>query len=118
MIQALSQNKLVFAVIALLIAGGTWYGLSASTPSSDLVSTPISTASSPDEQGLIATLLTLRAVKLDGTIFTDPAFMSLKDFSTDIVAEPIGRENPFAPLSSQPFPSASKASGVQIFEPL
>ncbi len=118
MIKALSQNKLVLAVIALLIAGGTWYGLSASTPSSDLVSTSISVGSSPDEQGLIAILLTLRAVKLDGTILTNPAFISLKDFSIDIVAEPIGRENPFAPLSSRPLPSASGAKDVQVFEPL
>ena len=116
--QGLLHRKWILIGIALLIAGGTWYGLSASSPSSDLVSTPIATVANPAEQGLIAILLTLRAVKLDGTILTDPVFVSLKDFSTEIVKEPIGRENPFAPLSSQSRPSASSTQGAKIFKPL
>ncbi|PIT91154.1 hypothetical protein COU17_02010 [Candidatus Kaiserbacteria bacterium CG10_big_fil_rev_8_21_14_0_10_49_17] len=116
--QALLHRKWILIVVALLIAGGTWYGLSASSPSSPLVTTPIAAVANPAEQGLIATLLTLRAVKLDGTILTDPVFMSLKDFSTQIVEEPVGRDNPFAPLSSQSVPSVSSTQGAQIFKPL
>ena len=44
-------------------------------------------------------LLDLRAIRLDGQIFSDPAFQSLRDSSVDIVLEPIGRVNPFAPLT-------------------
>jgi hypothetical protein len=118
MMQALSRRTLILVGIAVLIAGAAWYGLSnSSTSSSGLVTTPISTVSSPAEQGLIATLLTLRAVKLDGTIFSDPVFMSLKDFSTEIVAEPVGRENPFAPLPSRSLPSESTTQGAKIFQP-
>ena len=113
--QGLLHRKWILIVIALLIAGGTWYGLSASAPSgSDLVSTPIAAVVNPAEQGLIATLLTLRAVKLDGTILADPVFMTLRDFSTQIVEEPVGRENPFAPLLVSQSTSTQDAS---IFAP-
>ncbi len=117
--QGILHRKWILIVIALLIAGGTWYGLSSSpSSSSDLVSTPVASLANPAEQGLIATLLTLRAVKLDGTILTDPIFMSLRDFSTEIVEEPVGRENPFAPLSLPSSASASSTKAAQIFKPL
>ncbi|MEK7133987.1 MAG: hypothetical protein AAB804_02865 [Patescibacteria group bacterium] len=118
MIQTLGRHKLILIGVAVLIAVGVWYGsLSSSPPSPGLVTTPIAGASGPAEQGIVATLLTLRAVKLDGTIFGDRAFMSLKDFSTEIIPEPIGRENPFAPLSLQAAPSASTTKNAQIFTP-
>lgn len=117
MIQTLARHKLVLIGVSILIAGGVWYGLSASTPvSSDLVTTEVAPADSPVEEGLVATLLALRTVKLEGTILKDPSFMSLKDFSTEIVPEPIGRENPFAPLIPQASASASGAKGAQIFQ--
>ena len=117
MFQTLSHHKLIFIGVAILVAGGVWYGLSPSTSSSNLVTKSIAASGSPAEQGLVATLLTLRAVKLDGTILTDPAFKSLKDFSTEIIAEPIGRENPFAPISSRSLPSTSGTKDIQISKP-
>ncbi len=117
MIQTLTRHKLIVIVAALLIAGGVWYGLSA-TPSGPalITSTPIGSGNVAD-QGIVAVLLTMRAVKLDGTILNDPSFMSLQDFSTQIVPESVGRENPFAPLSSQASISASSTPGAQIFKP-
>ena len=102
----------------MLVAGGIWYGLSSSSSSSSLVTTPapVSAATAADKD-LVASLLTLRAVKLDGTVLTDPAFLSLRDFSTEIVPEAVGRDNPFAPLSSQAAASASTTKGAQIFAP-
>lgn len=50
------------------------------------------------EQELIGLLLELRSIKLDTALFSDERFRALKDFSQEIVQEPIGRENPFAPL--------------------
>lgn len=40
----------------------------------------------------------LRLIELDGTIFEDPAFQSLEDFSQELIPEPVGRDNPFAPI--------------------
>lgn len=50
------------------------------------------------EQELIGLLLQLRSIKLDTAIFSDERFRALKDFSQQIVEEPRGRDNPFAPL--------------------
>ncbi len=114
--QTLAQHKLVLIGISILVAFGVWYGLStAPSSTSDLETTVVAESGSLADSGLVATLLTFRAVKLDGTILSDPAFMSLKDFSTEIVPEPIGRDNPFAPLSLQSSLLVGTTTGIQIF---
>ena len=99
--ESLFRNKIFLVVIALVVAGAVWFGLSSSPVENDLVSTPTSVSGPSVDQGIVSTLLALRAVKLDGTMFKDPAFILLKDFSTEIIPEPVGRTNPFAPLSAQ-----------------
>lgn len=117
MINMLLRNKLILIIAAFLVAGGVWYGLSGTPTEPTLVtSAPIGTVSTVD-QGIVTTLLALRVVKLDGTIFSDPSFMSLKDFSTQIVPEPVGRENPFAPLSFGSIVIVPGTQGGKIFKP-
>jgi hypothetical protein len=80
-----------------------FYAMSSSAPPAPILTTSGTTGSpsaDSSDQELVATLLALRAVTLSGTIFQDPAFISLSDFSTPIVPEPVGRPNPFAPLQS------------------
>ncbi len=117
MAQIFSQHKLLLIGIVVLIAGGVWFGFSSEAPTSDLVTVPIDGASSPIEKNLITTLLTFRSVELDPKILTSPAFISLRDFSTQIVPEPVGRENPFAPLTTQMVVSGSTTTNAQIFAP-
>lgn len=93
----IAQNKWLVILGAVVIAGGVWWGLMGGTQSDDTLTT--AGLSSPTQDAVVQTLLALRAVKLDGTIFSDPAFLSLEDFSTQIVPEPVGRDNPFAPTS-------------------
>lgn len=106
MVDLFKQNKILFLVVGVVIAGFVWYGLSgtSSSQSGDLLSTTGNSTTggetSAAERELLNTLLTLRTIRLEGQIFNDPAFRSLRDFGTEIVAEPIGRENPFAPLSN------------------
>jgi hypothetical protein len=47
----------------------------------------------------------IEALQLDGSILTDPAFLSLIDFSVEIEAQPKGRPNPFAPIPGAARPS-------------
>lgn len=49
---------------------------------------------------LLVLLKDLRNIKLDSDIFYRSSFQSLEDFSTPIVDEPYGRENPFEPAES------------------
>jgi hypothetical protein len=50
------------------------------------------------EYELVSELLRLNSIKLDNRIFTDVAFQSLEDFGQELIPEPIGRVNPFAPV--------------------
>jgi hypothetical protein len=113
----ISQHKILTALIALVVFGLGWYVLSGGSSSPATLTTTVATGGSAADKNLVSTLLALRAVKLDGTIFSDPGFTSLKDFSTQIVPEPVGRPNPFAPLPSSASASASSTRSAQIFSP-
>jgi hypothetical protein len=90
------EHKFVAGIITVVILGALWYGLSNSGAQAPILQTEAPVSESDKE--LVSTLLTLRAVQLNGTIFQDPVFQSLQDFTTEITPEPVGRPNPFAPL--------------------
>lgn len=95
----MNRNLLLLLVVSLLIAGGAWIGLSGGSGSSDdLLTTETVSGENSD---IVATLLALRSVSLESSIFSDPAFMVLRDFGTQILPEPVGRQNPFAPISGR-----------------
>lgn len=45
---------------------------------------------------LVLLLLELKTISLDSDVFSSKAFSGLKDFSTEIKPQPVGRNNPFA----------------------
>lgn len=53
--------------------------------------------SNPIDQELIALLFQLKGISLDESLFANPVFLSLQDYGQTLVAEPVGRINPFAP---------------------
>lgn len=108
-----SQYKLyLIALVGVLIAIGAWWVLSAEPQDDALLATESPVGGGLVDKELVGTLLQLRAVSLGGTIFSDPAFIELQDFGTQIIPEPVGRPNPFAPTS---FRSTSSPSGNQLF---
>jgi len=117
MINFILSHKIVVVIVALLVAVGVWIGLSSSGSSTGSLLTTEDVGNNGPNQDLVATLLALRAVKLDGSIFSDPGFQNLKDFSTQIIPEPIGRPNPFAPLGNNVMVSSSSTQTAQLFVP-
>lgn len=96
---AILQNKFVILILGSVIAAtAAWYLFLRDTAPQALLTTEDLTASSGADKDVVETLLQLRAITLSGTIFTDPAFIALKDNGTQIVPEPVGRDNPFLPL--------------------
>ncbi|HEY4514122.1 MAG TPA: hypothetical protein VJH69_02250 [Candidatus Paceibacterota bacterium] len=89
------RHKLLLVLVVLLLIGFIWYG------SGDESSSPLTTedtdVNNPSRE-IVTKLLALQVVTLTGTIFSDPAFKGLKDFSTQIIPEEMGRPDPFAPL--------------------
>jgi hypothetical protein len=69
-------------------------------PSDEPVVEITEAAATPDSD-LVALLFELKRIRLDSTLFEDPLFIALKDFGQELVGEPIGRTNPFAPLTGQ-----------------
>jgi hypothetical protein len=114
MVNFILSHKIIVVIVALLVAVGVWIGLSSSETPGSLLAVETVTEQGAN-QDLVSTLLALRAVKLDASLFTDPAFVSLKDFSTQIVPEPVGRPNPFAPLGSSAVVTSSSTKAAQIF---
>jgi hypothetical protein len=112
----ISQHKLTFLLIIVALVAGAFYMLSqgSSVPPADisLITTTESTVPGTEsgDQQIVATLLALHAVTLSSPILQEPAFATLKDFGTQIVAEPIGRSNPFAPLGAGAASSATTSA--------
>jgi hypothetical protein len=114
----IKKHIILILVLVVVIVGGVWYGMSGGgTASQTLLTTDVvNDSGSPSEdtvdRDLVETLLTLRAITLSGTIFTNPAFKSLQNFNTTIVPEPVGRANPFAPIGSQSSQTAAGQPGA------
>lgn len=96
---SLKKSKLVpiIAVLAILVLAYFLYTSLASQPAG-VTSTDTGT---PISQQLLITLSNLHSLRLDGSIFQNPVFVSLSDFGVVIPPEPVGRRNPFLPASSR-----------------
>lgn len=99
----------ILVALGILVALALWWSLAEDT-AQPLLETQSVTEAGPADKSLVDTLLQLRAVSLGGSIFTDPAFMSLRDFGTQIIPEPVGRPNPFAPIQFHPTSTAGKST--------
>lgn len=128
MLRAISQHKVMVTIVIVCVVAALWYGMSgSSSPEPTIIAsnadgTPVTQGGSAvvpgsvdaDTKNILSILLALRSVKLDSSIFSNPAYISLKDFSTEIVPEPIGRPDPFAPLGvGGSLPTGAKAQPAQ-----
>jgi len=92
----IALSVVVIAIAAVLY--GAIFGKNAPDLSLLTSETPVAGVVGAAGEDVLELLATLRGIKLDGSIFEDPAFRSLEDFSQELVPEPVGRENPFAPV--------------------
>lgn len=96
--QGMRKNSTMF--LALIFVGLLlyWYFFIHKSDSGPVVT---SSQELPGTQSseLLNALGNLQNINFDGTIFADPVFLSLTDFSIQLTPQPKGRPNPFAPLS-------------------
>lgn len=117
MMDYISKHKLLALVILILLVGAAWWEFMQSSPAPILATTGTGTTDTQDAQ-LISTLSQLQSVSLSGAIFSDPGFLSLQDFTTQIVSTPIGRPDPFAPVSaSAPSATSTEKLNPNLFAP-
>lgn len=86
----------VIVLAAFIILAFLFY--SWSNPSSGITET--NSENSQMGQALLITLAGLNTIRLDGTVFADPAFISLADFGVTIPPQQAGRRNPFLPIGA------------------
>lgn len=93
------KNKTNLAILLVVIVVFVIYYLYFSGSSSDQL-TVKTTASSSNQIGqqFVSSLFQLQGLSLDGKIFTDADFLSLKDISTPIPPQAVKRNNPFAQI--------------------
>lgn len=106
----------IFVAIGVAFAAGAaWWSLTEETPSASVLTTQGDTGVATGDKDLVDTLLQLRAVSLSGAIFSDPSFVTLRDFGTQIVPEAVGRPNPFAPFTT--YSTSTANTGAEPFAP-
>ena len=92
------QNIIIIAVV--VIVGFALYTVFSPGKATPILSEQVIAENSPVDQDLISLLLELKGITLDESLFSESAFVSLQDFSKELVPEAVGRPNPFAPLGS------------------
>jgi len=108
-----NKHTLIASGAALLIlVGGFVYYLATEESGTDNAVTSLGESPLEGTLGreLLLTLARLRSTKLDTTIFSDPVFSSLKDFSVEIAPQPVGRRNPFSSFGAGAQPAAAAAA--------
>ncbi len=95
----LSKNKIL--MIGLVVVAVAGYYLFMSGDDVVPLTTSESGAAETISQQLVIELNRLKSLQsIDDAIFRDPAFASLEDHTQSVVAQPLGRSNPFAPIGS------------------
>ena len=95
------SKKLVIGIIVviLVVLLGYFYFSGGSTPAQ---SNLLQQQNTPEAEIIGMRILNLlnqiRSLKIDKTIFQDPSYQTLVDYSVPIPAVGVGRPNPFAPL--------------------
>lgn len=108
----MSKGKFIMLalVVTLLVAlGTTGFGITYLQQNTAAVATGLdrqvsrdidgNTTTSGNSDPLLRTLQNLNNITLDPGIFSRSDFLSLVDFSLQLVEQPRGRNNPFAPLT-------------------
>lgn len=91
-------KNIIIALVIIVVAFVVYSMFFTGEDARSLIAQDVDPAQTAVEQELIALLLELRSIRLELSIFEDADFQSLTDFSQELVPEPVGRENPFAPL--------------------
>lgn len=101
--KSLHINKNVLLIIALIVVVGIgFYMFTGSKPDEALTTTTGGLVGEPVVgQELVIELNRLEALKnVDSGFLTNPTFSSLEDFTVEVPPQPLGRENPFAPVGN------------------
>ena len=103
-----TNNNKMYAVLAVLVIVAIgWYLYSREKPSdvagdSFIINDPMMLAAggATGDVGveILDLLAKIQGLKIDAAFFADPAYRSLSDYTQQVAPQPVGRDNPFAPI--------------------
>lgn len=95
-------NKNILLVGALIVVGIAGYFIFAGGSAEPAPLTEIQSGSSSQiGQEIVIELNRLKSLQnINGDLFKNSAFVSLKDFTQIVVPQSVGRSNPFAPIGN------------------
>ena len=100
----MGSNKLLLGALAaaVLVAGVYFFFIRNKEAEGPALTTEggsvAMTASAQADRELLQLLQEMSSINLEGSIFNDPLFRSLENFRVEPQPQPVGRENPFAPV--------------------
>ncbi len=104
-----NKKNIIIGIVAVVVLFAAYSFFVKKDPSE--TAALVSVASSENENTVgrefLTVLLQIKSLKLDESIFAQDSFKSLQDFSSVIVAQPVGRKNPFSPLERSALPPSN-----------
>lgn len=96
-----SKKNIIIAIVIVSVLIGGYFYFSGGTPSSDTGLLEINQTSEATVVAarVLSLLNQIKSLNIDTSIFSDPAYQTLRDYSVVIPPQNVGRANPFAPLS-------------------
>ncbi len=96
----LSKNKILIIGLLVVAAVGYYLFKPDAAPEDPLVTSQSGITGSIGQE-LVIELNRLKALQnINDDIFKDPTFVSLQDFTQVVIPQPLGRNNPFAPIGT------------------
>lgn len=101
------SKSLIIGVVVIIVIVIIYFYMSGSSSSSSN-----SLLQGEDVSGIGANELMLlnqiKSLHIDTTLFKDPAYTSLVDYTVAITPENVGRPNPFAPIPGMPISTSTR----------
>ncbi len=111
-----SNTKTILVVVVILLLGGVAYfgfakgGDTATSSIETIGGETVSLGTGEVGADITALLNEINQLKIDNSLFQDPVYLYLVDYSQEIPPLPVGRENPFAPIPGQAAAAALKTT--------
>ena len=85
-------------IIGVVVLAIVYFYFSGSAPVTDSISTLQTQSANAVGTRILSLLNQIKSLHIDTSIFKDPAYQTLVDYSVEIPPLPVGRPNPFAPI--------------------
>ena len=108
------SSKMPYVIIAIVvgIAVTVYFYWNGSQPPATTTLDQISSSDQIVGAKVFKLLSEINSLKIDSAFFSDPSYLTLRDYSVEIPPLPIGRSNPFAPLPGVLAPGVAAPTGT------